>query len=153
MSGPATYEHRQFAWATVGAMIAALLFLAVASVFAGSQRGDEIMLIALLLVVTGAVFSSMTVRVADGELRWWLGNVRAFGKRIRVGEITSAEPTKTNLFEGWGIHLTIWHGWVWNVSGFNAVEITLGSGARYAIGTDEPQALVAAIEQARRSTA
>jgi hypothetical protein len=35
---------------------------------------------------------------------------------------------------------------VWNVSGFQAVELTLKDGSRFRIGTDEPEALVHAIE-------
>ena len=49
-----------------------------------------------------------------------------------------------NYLEGWGIHLSRF-GWLYNVSGFDAVAITLVSGKRFALGTDEPQALLAAL--------
>lgn len=145
------YEHRQFGWTIVGSMIAALVLLGFVGRFAGGLLSGQLMPVALLLVIVGGVFSSMTVRVGDGELRWWLGPVRGFGRRIAIADIESIETTKTNLFEGWGIHLTIWHGWVWNVSGFNAVEIRLRNGTRYAVGTPEPQAVIAAVELARGS--
>jgi hypothetical protein len=35
--------------------------------------------------------------------------------------------------------------WVWNVSGLDAVELTLRSGRRFRIGTDEPEELAKAI--------
>ena len=33
------------------------------------------------------------------------------------------------------------HGWLYNVSGWEAVEITLPSGKRFRLGTDEPRRL------------
>ena len=37
------------------------------------------------------------------------------------------------------------NGWLFNVSGLQAVEIFLRSGKKYRIGTDEPERLVEAI--------
>jgi len=39
--------------------------------------------------------------------------------------------------------------WVYNVSGLEAVEVTLRSGKRFRIGTDEPEALLTALQRAR----
>jgi len=38
---------------------------------------------------------------------------------------------------------------LWNVSGLRAVEFLLKDGSRFRIGTDEPEALVKAIEANR----
>jgi hypothetical protein len=43
-----------------------------------------------------------------------------------------------------GIHLSRF-GWLYNVSGFDAVAIILKSGKRFALGTDEPDALLQAL--------
>ena len=40
-------------------------------------------------------------------------------------------------------------GWQYNVSGRRAVELELPGGRTFTIGTDEPEALLAAIERAR----
>jgi hypothetical protein len=40
------------------------------------------------------------------------------------------------------------HGWLYNVAGRGAVEITLKGGRRFRIGTDEPERLCYAIQQA-----
>jgi hypothetical protein len=37
--------------------------------------------------------------------------------------------------------------WIYNVSGFDAVEILMKSGKRYRIGTDQPEELVQTILQ------
>lgn len=42
------------------------------------------------------------------------------------------------------------HGWLFNVSGLDAVELELINNRRFRIGTDEPQRLIAAIQTARR---
>ena len=47
---------------------------------------------------------------------------------------------------GWGIHLTP-YGWLYNVSGFDAVAITLRNGRKVALGTDDPHGLVDAIRR------
>jgi hypothetical protein len=36
--------------------------------------------------------------------------------------------------------------WLWNVSGLNAIELTLKNSKRFRIGTDEPEKLVDAIK-------
>ena len=51
-------------------------------------------------------------------------------------------------YTGWGIRLG--PGYVlWNVSGRGAVELDLASGRRFRVGTDEPAALVSAIERGK----
>jgi hypothetical protein len=47
---------------------------------------------------------------------------------------------KNHWYYGWGIRF--WPGMtIFNVSGFDAVEITMQNGRRYRIGTDEPAQL------------
>ena len=43
-----------------------------------------------------------------------------------------------------GIHHTP-YGWLYNVSGFDAVAITLRDGRKFAVGTDDPHGLITAI--------
>ena len=147
------YERRQIGWVTVVAIFSAVAFITVA--LTRSARTPEntqaYLTIVPFLAVIGALFSSMTVRVTNTYVAWWFG-VPAIGRRVAFGEIASVAATKTNIMEGWGIHLTWWHGWVWNIAGFNAVEIRLHSGTRFAVGTPEPNVVVAAIERARSGT-
>ena len=55
-----------------------------------------------------------------------------------------AQPVTNKWYYGWGIKRTP-HGWLFNVSGLQAVEITLRSAKKYRIGTDEPERLADAI--------
>ncbi len=47
-------------------------------------------------------------------------------------------------YYGWGIRLTP-QGWLWNVAGLDAVELTFSNGKKFRIGTDEPGKLLEAL--------
>ena len=67
-------------------------------------------------------------------------------KRVRLSEIVGCEPIRIRWWYGWGIHLTP-YGWLYNVSGFDAVAITLQDGRKFALGTDDSSGLVDAIRR------
>jgi len=98
-----------------------------------------------VLLVTGWLFSSLTIEITVDELRWHFGP-GLISKRVPLAEIASAKMVQTTFLEGWGIHLSRF-GWLYNVSGRGAVAITLRNGKRFALGTDEPEALCAIIQQ------
>jgi len=71
-----------------------------------------------------------------------------FRKRFALKEIISAEAVKNHWYYGWGIRRRLIPPmWIYNVSGFDAVEIKMRNGKTYRIGTDEPQRLEQAIKQ------
>ena len=59
-------------------------------------------------------------------------------KKVPLAEIAACEPIRIRWWYGWGIHLTP-YGWLYNVSGLDAVAITLVNGRKFALGTDDPQ--------------
>ena len=99
---------------------------------------------ALILLVTGWLFHSLTIEIAGRELRWRFGS-GLIHRSVSLNEIISAEPVRTG--PSWGIHWSPRTGWLYNVSGFDAVLVTLRGGKKLAVGTDEPEALAAAIRQ------
>ncbi|HYE32557.1 MAG TPA: hypothetical protein VEH27_14095 [Methylomirabilota bacterium] len=100
-------------------------------------------------VVTGALllvawlFGSMTIHLTATELRWWFGP-GILRTKIALEDIASARAVQTNVLEGWGIHYTRF-GWLYNVSGFDAV--TDRTGKRFALGTNQPNELLRALER------
>ena len=66
--------------------------------------------------------------------------------------VVSSKPVRNPWYYGFGIHRTR-YGWLYNVSGFNAVEITLRDGTRCRIGTDAPEELNQALAQSKRAAA
>jgi hypothetical protein len=101
--------------------------------------------------VLGWNFRCLTIEVSEGELRWRFGP-RWIRKKVQLKDIVSAEAVRTNVFEGWGIHYSRF-GWLYNVSGFNAVALTLKNGSRFCLGTDEPAVLIARLGLGARPTA
>jgi hypothetical protein len=106
--------------------------------FAGPAVAAGVLLICLFL------FHALTVTVTRDaiELRFGVGLVH---KRIPVDDIVAARAVRSPWYWGWGVR-GMPGGWLFNVSGFDSVEIRLGSGRRYRIGTDEPAALLRAVE-------
>jgi hypothetical protein len=105
--------------------------------------------LAAIFVIIG-LFATLTVEIRDGFLkfRFGLGLIR---KKLKVAEIESCEVVRNPWYYGWGIHAT-GKGWVYNVSGFEAVEIFMSDGRRLRIGTDEPDLLRKAILTAKMET-
>jgi hypothetical protein len=143
------YQHRQIGWITVIGVLGGIV-LVCALLAWSAQSFSEIGAATIIVVLLAAlvIFSTLTVRVTDRAVSWWFG-IPAVGRRAALGDIESIVAIRTSIFEGWGIHLTLRHGWLWNVSGFNAVQITLRSGTRFAVGTPEPQAVIDAVARAR----
>ena len=67
-----------------------------------------------------------------------------FKKKVPLAQIIACEPIRIRWWYGWGIHLTP-YGWLYNVSGLDAVAIALRTGRKFGLGTDDPHGLVAAI--------
>ena len=67
-------------------------------------------------------------------------------KRFPIGDIHGARIVQNKWYYGWGIRLTP-HGWLFNVSGFDAVELELKNKRKFRIGTDDPQELLMAIQR------
>jgi len=130
------YRHTQTGTlilvATLGMAFAiAVLAILVSKVF---------WLTVIFLVLVAWLFHSLTIEITDHTLGWQFGPgwIR---KSVPLAEIVSAAPVRTG--PSWGIHWSPRTGWLYNVSGFDAVAVTLRSGKKFALGTDEPQALAA----------
>lgn len=65
-----------------------------------------------------------------------------FRKRFLVENIASVKKVKNHWYYGWGIRVWFWpYMWIFNVSGFDAIELVMKNGKIYRIGTDAPQEL------------
>jgi len=130
-----TYHHTQQARLILAIMTA----MSVMFIVVGAMLFRPLLFSVPFMILGGWLFHSLTIEVADGELRWRFGSgfVR---KRVPLREIASAQVVRTNFIEGWGIHHSR-YGWLYNVSGYDAVAIALRDGKRFCLGTDEPEKL------------
>ena len=137
------YYHRQIGTVVVIGLTTSIAFL----VSMLTLKGDTALIVPLAsaLVLIGVLFFSLTIQIDKGELKFWFG-VGLIRKRIALTKIASCKVTTSSILYGWGIHLTL-RGWLYNVSGFNAVEINLKDGKRFLLGSDEPHELCAALEK------
>ena len=138
------YQHTQFGSVIVfgcGAIGLAMLLIA-----AFSPHPAPYLLVGAVVLLSCALFSTLTIAIEDGVLRASFGP-GLVQKKVRLAEIASVRPIPVRWWYGWGIRLTP-RGWLYNVSGWDAVEITLCSGRRFCLGTDEPEDLLKAIQDA-----
>ena len=141
------YEHRQIGEATLVLLIMLIVILG----FIYREANAPTMLIPMaVLTLAALIFGQMTVRVTDAGVRWWFGFGWPGGE-VSLADVADAQIVKTSMLEGRGIHLT-WHGWLWNTSGFSAVQLKRRDGVPITLGTDQPEALLAAIEAAGPGT-
>ena len=81
------------------------------------------------------------VTQTDLHIRFGTGLIR---KNIPLKDIKCATQKRHKWFNGWGIGLTT-SGWLWNIWGFDLVEITLKKGKKFSVGTNDPEGLITAI--------
>ena len=135
------YKHRQMGWVTVGLIGAVFLLMTVTGAFHSPAYFVTVALLRMVLLL----FYALTVEIDAEQLRFWFG-LGVIRKQIPIHQIVSCKPVRNFWLCGWGIRW--WgHGWLYNVSGFKAVELELASGKRLRIGTDEPERLSTAIEE------
>jgi len=139
------YEHTQIGYLIIFVLFAATVFVAIAGIVAPSDRGVLVMdgIIESILLICAIIFSKLTIKVDEETLHACFG-IGLIRKKVPLREIVGCEPIRIQWWYGWGIHLTA-YGWLYNVSGLDAVVITLRNGRKFALGTDDPQGLVSAI--------
>ena len=140
----AHYRHTQ-----QGRLMLTVLLLSAAGLATVSmlEPSSPVRLVPRFLAVGSAIlawlFSSLTVEVDENELRWYFGP-GIWRYRIARADIESVGHVRNHWWNGFGIRIN--RGFrLYNVSGFDAVELRLKTGAVRRIGTDEPQALANAL--------
>lgn len=119
------------------------MLIATLGALAAGLASRYALIVVPILVLCGWLFHSLTIEVGEGELRWRFGP-GLIRKRVALDLILTAQPVRTNVHEGWGIHLSRF-GWLYNVLGYDAVAIKMKNGQHFALGTDEPEALCIAL--------
>lgn len=147
MTDPNSYRTEQIAWIFIAA---ALLFcLAAMSLIItaeNEQTRSAAGIAVIALAASALVFHRMTVEVTAEEVavRFGFGLIR---KRFRLSDIRDSRPVRNRWYYGWGIRMTP-VGWIYNVEGLDAVELSFRDGRAVRIGTAEPERLASAIRQA-----
>jgi hypothetical protein len=150
-----TYKHTQISYLMLVVTLAVLVLFAWVYI-TGSAEPDSVdsgpnfavtAIMASILFIL-ASFATLTVSIDENCLRIKFG-YGIFARMFPLNQIASVQSVKNHWYYGWGVKVWFWpYMWIYNVSGFDAVEIIMRNGKIYRIGTDTPSELEAAIKQA-----
>ncbi|HUI95965.1 MAG TPA: hypothetical protein VLX44_09455 [Xanthobacteraceae bacterium] len=99
--------------------------------------------LAIMFVAMTWIFSSLTVEVTEDDVRWHFGP-GLWRYRMPRTDIAATQVVRNTVLNGFGIRRRPGYR-LYNVSGFDAVELRLKSGAVRRIGTDDAPGLAAAL--------
>src|SRR5262245_11421865 len=148
------YRHTQFGWpiAIVTVVGLALALGLTVSLSAATTASSRWLIVALFAtIIAGFVlFYALTVEVDDAQLRVRFG-VGLIGRRVALTDIARADLVRTKVWWGWGLHLTP-SGWLYNVSGRDAVRVEIRGERALIVGSDDAPALKQALDERRAGT-
>lgn len=143
MVGKMIYHHKQTGKLLI--WITGILVLYFIWLFTITEYDYIILVVMVFIIIAVSSFASLRVMIDNKYLKIKFG-YGIFKKGFELKEITSAKKVQNHWYYGYGIRY--WSNmWIYNVSGFDAVEIKMKNGKRYRIGTDEPEKLERALLQ------
>lgn len=150
-----SYKHTQIGYLMIIVTLAVLILFAWAQITVRSEppsvdSGANFLVTAImaLVLLTLSSVTTLTVSIDEKYIQVKFG-YGIFRKKFLLSEIVSAKQVKNHWYYGWGMRFWFWPRMcIYNVSGFDAVEISLKNGKIYRIGTDVPSELESAIKQA-----
>lgn len=98
--------------------------------------------VGLLVALLAPCFHYLAVEDQGDVLAVRFGPVPLFRRTVRYADIGSVEVGRTLLLDGWGIHLSVRGGWVWNLWGKTCVVVHFEDGGTLRVGTDDADHLV-----------
>jgi len=133
------YKHTQFGWLM---LFVFGLLVAVCAIIPISMPGQRQLVLCTAVIVATLIIilmGTLTVEVdiIRVRLRYGIGLIR---KTILLEDIVACEQVRNKWWWGWGIKW-IPGGWLFNVSGLDAVELKMRNGRIYRIGTNDPKGL------------
>ena len=142
------YKHIQFSYLMLIVTLAVFFLFAWVYITASAEpvstdSGPNFAITSIMAFILFILASFVTLQVIiDGEYLRIKFGFGIFQKKFSLNDIMSVKTVKNHWYYGWGIRIWLWPKmWIYNVSGFDAVEIKLKNGKTYRIGTDEPEKL------------
>ena len=150
-----TYKHTQISYLMLLVTLAVLVLFAWLQITARAEPPSvdsgpnfAVTAIMILILFVLASFTTLTTSIDENYFRIKFG-YGIFTRRFPIKEIASVQAVKNRWYYGWGIRAWFWpYMWIYNVSGFDAVEIIMRNGKIYRVGTDAPRELEVTIKQA-----
>lgn len=132
-----SYWHRQYAPLSVVLYALAVMFLGLGWIWRDTPGLAVVLPLAgVFNLVLATAFHHLTVADEGDRLAVQFGPLPLFRTAIRYDEMLAVQPGRTTILDGWGIHLRLRGGWVWNLWGRDCVEVQTKRGM-LRIGTDD----------------
>ncbi len=138
-----TYQHTQRGpwWLLVGVM--GLVMLAVGLLIPEPMALKILLpLVGVAMFVLSAATAQLTVEDKGDRLSIRFGPLPLLATSVPYVDIQSVEVARTTLLDGFGIHLSMRGGWVWNIWGYDCVMIRRAR-TKLWLGSDDTEALAA----------
>ena len=143
------YRHTQIAWTLIVLVVAVVLAELTIVTFSAPQGTLALALSGAVVAVAAvmlALFSTLTVVVDYGAVRLWFG-FGSLRREVMLADVSVARKVRNHWYAGWGVRV-IPGGRLYNVGGLDAVELEMDNGRVVRVGTDQPDALLAAVKAA-----
>ncbi len=116
--------------------------------------GVRLFLLAMsgVMFVLALSFRQLTLRDDGDWLAIRFGPLPLFQRKVVYDNIQTVNRGRTSLWDGWGIHYSLSGHIVWNIWGFDCVDVTFHKGRKLRIGTDDPEGLEAFLKQRMHQT-
>jgi hypothetical protein len=136
------YKHTQIGYLLIIVFSVTLILIGIL-VFRTNFNPGLIFVFAFIVLCL-MVFSRLTVEVDDQviDLKFGMGVIR---KRFPLKDVKAHRVVRNPWYYSWGIHV-IPNGWIFNVSGLEAVELQMKNNRRYRVGTDDVEGLMNAVK-------
>ena len=135
------YRHRQIGWTIIIVLGLAALFAAAAGL---ATLRPALLLVVAVTLLTGLLFSSLTIEVTANELVWFFGP-GFLKRRVARSEIAKAEPAVATNGGGAGAFISRRTAGFIMSMGSRLSRSRRRTATSFRLGTDEPQALARAL--------
>jgi hypothetical protein len=143
------YRHTQIAWTLIVLVVAVVLAEIAIVTFSGPQGTVSLALSGAVVAVAAVMlvlFSTLTVVVDERAVRLWFG-FGALRREVALADVRAARKVRNSWYAGWGVRV-IPQGRLYNVGSRDSVELEMDTGRVVRVGTDQPDALLAAVSAA-----
>jgi hypothetical protein len=135
--------YTQFGTFSAVLMLPILIFLVIMLILTGFNDplpAIILIFVIVILVICLLIFYKLTIDIDDTHVAFSFG-IGLVKKKYPLKDIAGCRPVKNNFLYGIGIRLTP-DGWLYNVSGLYAIELTFtNKKSKVRIGTDKPEEL------------
>ena len=136
------YKNKQYALFIFAVLAWIGSFVGLAWYLIGADM--PLMVFAGILILVGFVFHGLTIKVDNTSISWGFGP-GLFGDTLLLQDIVEAKAVENSFRHGIGLRITH-DGWIYTVSGFSAVQLTMKDGSQYRLGTNDQAGLLAALD-------